>query len=82
MKKNILVVQEWKKRAENVGVSLSYLCGVGGIDTSTMQRWKSKVPQAVQAVADIEAELKRLEDEKATNETIKNLQESMEGLVK
>ena len=70
MKKDNLVVQQWKDRAEKVGVSLAYLCGIAGIDTSTMQRWKTKVPTAVQSFSDIEAELKRLEEEKLAKEII------------
>lgn len=49
---------DWVKRAEEQGISLSELCKRSDTDRSCIERWKHELPKSLKTYFAIEAQLK------------------------
>ena len=58
-------LKEIERRAKAVGSNLTQICKKTGIARATVERWGHRPPQTVAKVAELEAEVERLEREAA-----------------
>jgi hypothetical protein len=59
-------LQSIEARAKAAGSNLTQICKKSGIARATVERWRYRAPQSVTKVDELEAEVARLEAEKAT----------------
>lgn len=48
------LIDEWRNQANAKGITFRELAKIAGIDESTLQRWKTKLPKAVQVYIKIQ----------------------------
>jgi Homeodomain-like domain len=58
-------LQSIEARAKATGSNLTQICKKTGIARATVERWRYRAPQSVTKVDELEAEVARLEAEKA-----------------
>jgi hypothetical protein len=58
-------LQSIEARAKATGSNLTQICKKTGIARATVERWRYRAPQSVSKVDELEAEVVRLEAEKA-----------------
>lgn len=61
-------MQSIESRAKAAGSNLTQLCKKTGIARATVERWRYRAPQSVSKVDELEAEVARLEAEKAVRD--------------
>lgn len=59
-------LKNMEARAKAVGSNMTQVCKATGIARATFERWHDRAPQSVSKVDELEAEVARLEAEKAS----------------
>ncbi|MBL4616756.1 MAG: hypothetical protein JKY46_03595 [Robiginitomaculum sp.] len=65
--KNGKAYQTIKKRCDDLGVKLSFICREAGVDRSILERWKSEDPKTIKTLNSINDVIEKLEQEKSEN---------------